>query len=119
MTILLICLVILESDENYRNGELNMLADTGTEIAIMILSPWILANLLGFIALTFSFTRLRHTFTAIVCGLTVVTFGLYLTFATPVLKGGVAPIHVMSWCPVLCGAITLLRWRPIRKHSNA
>lgn len=117
MTILLLWLVILESHET--NGELSMLADTGTEIAIMILSPWILANLLGFITLTFSFTRLRHTFTAIVCGLTVVTFGLYLTFATPVLKGGVAPIHVISWCPVLCGAITLLRWRPIRKHSNA
>ena len=96
-----------------------MLADTGAEIAIMILSPWILANLLGFISLTFSLTRLRDNSTALVCGLAVFAFGLYLTFSTPVHEGGVAPIHFMSWCPVLCGTITLLRWRPIRKHLKA
>lgn len=96
-----------------------MFADTGAEIATMILSPWILANLLGFISLTFSFTRLRHNSAAIACGLIVLSFGLYLTFATPVQKGGVAPIHAMSWCPVLCGAIALLRSRHTTKHVKA
>lgn len=95
-----------------------MLADTGAEIALMILAPWMLANLLGFVSLTVSFTRLRHSLTTLVCGLTVATFGMYLTLATPVLKGGVAPIHVMSWCPVLWGAITLLRWWPGRKQNK-
>ena len=80
-------------------------------LILLILGHWIIANAMGLVSLVLSFTALRHGRAVLVSGALAVLYGLFLGLTSGIPRSGLAPIHVLSWTPMLFGAIALWRMR--------
>jgi hypothetical protein len=85
------------------------------EIVLLVLFPWLAANLLAIASLVLAFTLFRSGSLAIVLALVVGTFGILLSIGQGIPTRGIHPIHLLSWFPVLAACVSAIAWYRTRK----
>ena len=80
------------------------------EIVLLVLSPWLVANLLAIASLVLALTRFRCGSVAIVLALVVGTIGIWLSIGQGIPTRGILPIHLLSWFPVLAACVSAIAW---------
>ncbi|NNC88170.1 MAG: hypothetical protein HKN82_06885 [Akkermansiaceae bacterium] len=86
-------------------------------ITFLILSPWIAANVIAAASLALAFSRFRGSSAALLVAVLSGGWGLFLSITQGVPSGGMQPVHVLSWIPLLIGVFSILRWTWAR-HGN-
>lgn len=80
------------------------------DIALLILAPWILANLLAVASLVLLGSRYRGSRLVIVLALGAGGSGVVLSLSQASLAGGLHLIHLLSWFPVVASGLAILGW---------
>ena len=84
-------------------------------IVAIVLTQWILANIVGVVAFVMAFSPMRHRLATAVVGAVAVLCGIFLAAYTFRPWVHLVPVDALTFAPIVSGGIALWRfWKPIQ-----
>jgi uncharacterized membrane protein len=84
--------------------------NTSWLIVAIVLTQWILANIVGVVAFVMAFSSMRHNRATAVLGAGAVLYGIFLAAFTFRPWVHIIPLDALTFAPIVAGGIALWRF---------